>query len=292
VVVLLEPPLSVEVDGLRRALGAPALHHIAPHITLVPPVNVRRERLPEVLADLRAAAAKLDGPIGLSVGPPASFLPQNPVLYLAVDGDGAALAALGAARDHLMAGAAGRPEAWPWVPHVTLIDRGTPDDLGAAERLLDRYSAGLEVDRLVLLEERRAGEVRVWAPIADAALGEPAVLSQGVLALELARSTILDPLARSALGVTGPEAGSPARAAIVITARREGATVGAARAYLDDSGGHVAVLVEDQVRRQGIGSHLLAHLESAVRDAGWGCPVLHAEGPPGFYGARSSWSRP
>ena len=43
---------------------------------------------------------------------------------------------------------------------------------------------------------------------------------------------------------------------------------------------------------QGVGGTLLAHLEAAVREAGWECPVLHAHGPAGFYQARSGWAVP
>ena len=39
-----------------------------------------------------------------------------------------------------------------------------------------------------------------------------------------------------------------------------------------------------------IGSAVLAHLEAAARRAGWECPQLLADGPSGFYAARSSWA--
>jgi GNAT superfamily N-acetyltransferase len=75
-----------------------------------------------------------------------------------------------------------------------------------------------------------------------------------------------------------------------LSARREGQLVGAAMAWRADDGGHAAVFVAPEVRRQGIGGMLLAHLESAVTAAGWACPTLRAHGPAGFYRARSSYS--
>ena len=45
VVLLVPPPVAGEIDGLRRAVGDGALGKVAPHVTLVPPVNVRDERL-------------------------------------------------------------------------------------------------------------------------------------------------------------------------------------------------------------------------------------------------------
>ena len=41
VALLLPEPLDVEVDALRRACGDPMLERVRPHVTLVPPVNVR-----------------------------------------------------------------------------------------------------------------------------------------------------------------------------------------------------------------------------------------------------------
>ncbi len=57
VALLVPPPFDTEIDGLRRALGDGALGRIPAHLTLVPPVNVREERLGEALAALRRAAA-------------------------------------------------------------------------------------------------------------------------------------------------------------------------------------------------------------------------------------------
>ena len=39
------------------------------------------------LARLRAAAAGQPGPLRLTLGPPATFLPDNPVVFLEVGGD-------------------------------------------------------------------------------------------------------------------------------------------------------------------------------------------------------------
>ena len=59
--------LADEIDGMRRALGAKALERIAPHCTLIPPVNVREESLEAVLANVRVAAAK-SAPIAVTSG--------------------------------------------------------------------------------------------------------------------------------------------------------------------------------------------------------------------------------
>jgi GNAT superfamily N-acetyltransferase len=156
-----------------------------------------------------------------------------------------------------------------------------------------------DIEHLVVLQE--AGG-RSWRPIADAALGPPAVVGRGGLALEITRGRTLDPEARQMLEAAGrtggaadePEPEAPSRPPpffpIVLTARREGEVVATGLAWRTDDGGQLAVVVAAGVRRQGIGGTVLAHLEAAVRAAGWECPVLHAHGPPGFYQMRSGWA--
>ena len=57
VVLLVPQPAAAEIDGLRRAVGDGALGRVPTHLTLVPPVNVRHDRLADALARLRLAAA-------------------------------------------------------------------------------------------------------------------------------------------------------------------------------------------------------------------------------------------
>ena len=84
VALLLPAPVAAEVDGLRRALGDGSLGRVPPHSPWCPGQRPPGSR--EALATLRAAAAATPAPLG-DARPPASFLPDNPVLYLAVGGD-------------------------------------------------------------------------------------------------------------------------------------------------------------------------------------------------------------
>ena len=81
VVLLVPQPLATQIDGLRRALGDGALGRIAPHITLVPPVNVAERDLPKAFSVVRPAAAAWP-PSPCALGPVATFAPVNPVAYL------------------------------------------------------------------------------------------------------------------------------------------------------------------------------------------------------------------
>ena len=172
---------------MRRALGDPSLGRVPAHLTLVPPVNVRVDQLPAALARVRAAAASQSGPLRLTLGPPATFLPDNPVLYLEVGGD---LEALQALRDHTFVAPLQRTLSWPWIPHVTVSDMAETERIAAALVALDRFAVVATIEHLVLLEEQRG---RLWSPIADAALGPPAVIGRGGLAVEITRSRLFDP---------------------------------------------------------------------------------------------------
>jgi 2'-5' RNA ligase len=272
------------------------LSRVPPHLTLVPPVNVRGDQLHSALARIRAAAASQPGPLCLTLGPPATFLPVNPVLYLEVGGD---LEALGALRDAVFVAPLARKLSWPWVPHVTLADSAEPDRIEVAVTALDHFAAVARVAYVVLLEEVRG---RVWVPMADAALGPVAVVGTGGLAMEITRGRIVDPEVERMLQEAGVAAGGPGKWGVpagglssfpmVLTARREDDVVGVATAWRSDDGGHVAVVVAPGTRRQGIGGTLLSHLEAAIRGADWRCRHLQAHGPAAFYQARSAWSVP
>lgn len=264
--LLVPPPWDREVDGLRRALGDGALGRIPPHLTLVPPVNVAEDRLDEALAVLRRAGAAAR-PVTVALGPPATFLPVNPVLYLAVTGRGREQVV--GLRDAVFHPPLRRRLTFPFEPHVTLAEEAGPGRIEAALVALEGYRLEVTVDRLHLLEE---GPGRIWRPVAEVALAAPAVVGRGGLELELAVSEAPPPWA-------GERAeGGPA--GLAVTARRGPAVVGGARGWtwgaLGELGGLVVAAGE---RRQGVGSHLLARFLSEAADRG--ATVVRARTPAG-----------
>jgi 2'-5' RNA ligase len=242
VALVLPQPIAGEIDGLRRAVGDPALDRIRPHVTLVPPVNVADGRFDEARRVLRAAAAA-SPQLTLELGPPATFLPDNPVLYLAIGGDVEGLLAL---RDAVFVDPLARSLTWPFVPHVTVADGIDPDRIGAAMTALAGYRSTAILDRVHLLEE---GSGRVWEPIDAFPLGPPAVIGRGGQPLEL--DVLRDD------------------ATVAITAWRDGAAVGRLDARI--SGG-VAFLerfeVEAAHRGHGVGTHLFAAFQSWTAEMG------------------------
>jgi 2'-5' RNA ligase len=250
VALLVPAPLDAEIDGLRRALGDGTLGRIPAHLTLVPPVNVREDRLGEALAVLRRAAA-VTRPFTVALGPPSTFLPDNPTVHLAVADDGHHVRAL---RDRVFVDPLARTLTWPFVPHVTLADEADPDRIGAALVALADYGVDVTFARVHLLRES-AG--RMWAPIADAPFAAPAVIGRGGLPVELTVSDEVD-----------PEAARLRPATLVVTARVEGAVAGYAEGWWRGSEAHLASLaVADDAGHLGVAGHLVAAFrhEAALR---------------------------
>lgn len=306
VALLLDPPAAAEVDGLRRAAGDRAIDRIVPHVTLLSPCNVPAAALSEALRVLRAAAAAQTGSLRLTIGPPATFLPDNPVLYLAVGGD---LDSLRRLTEALRRPPLDRPRPWPWVPHVTVADGVDERRAAAAVAALGSYRSPVDFDRVVLLEERRGTGSARWEALADAALGPAAVIGRGGLELTVTAGRVVGPDLRALIdldapahpgeppapGCGAPGGGSGSRRCesgpVVLTAHREGNCVGGARAWWEDDRPWVGVYVAPQHRRSGVGAHLLATLESHLHSAGWSPPVLWGVGPARFYSGRSAWVR-
>jgi 2'-5' RNA ligase/GNAT superfamily N-acetyltransferase len=270
VAVLLPPPAAGEVEGLRRALGDRQLGRVAPHITLVPPVNVRTGDLEEVLRLVRAAAASAPA-LAVELGPVQTFAPVSPVLYLAVR-PAEPLAAL---RQVVRAGPLDREDVHPFVPHVTVDIEAPADRIDAAMVALGSYSRRVELTAVTLLREDGRGDARRWKPIADADLGRPAVVGRGGIELEITAGTIVDPVTLAAVdpdtaagpGIAAAVASTvaaadpdlPVRHDLVLTAHRDGRPVGVATATRQGSDLVLTGLaVAPEHRRLGVARALLA----------------------------------
>jgi 2'-5' RNA ligase len=264
VVLMVPAPFSVEIDGLRRACGGERpLGRVAPHVTLVPPVNVREEAVPDALALIREAAAARakQGHLAVRLGPVADFHPASETLYLEVHSDGG----LAELRDIVFQPPLARTLQWPYVPHVTVAEGLDEHRARAAVEALADYTVTVAVDRIHLLEERYQGTGhgrvrRHWVAVADAPFEPVAVVGRGGVELELHRSHVVDP---EGVALVGPhEPPPPGAEPKVVTARRRGPgdraeLVGVAHGWQRDGEAELAglVVVEDQ-RGQGIGRQL------------------------------------
>jgi ribosomal protein S18 acetylase RimI-like enzyme len=224
-------------------------------------VNVRADDLGRALAVARRAAGDSRA-LRITIGPPATFLPDNPTLYLRVDGDDDAVGRLRHLRDRVFAAPLERPLTWPFVPHVTVADGIAVDRIDAALTALADYSREVDLERLHVLEERRDDDgQRRWHELADYPLRPTVIVGRGGLPLELTVSEIADP---EVLAFEQAQTDAPAvpeephrTVAVVVAARRSGEVVGVARGWTDGATTEVTtVLVAAAHRRQGIARHL------------------------------------
>lgn len=282
IVVLVPAPVAGEVEGIRRACGDANRLKIAPHATLIPPINVREDDLADTFSVVRAAAAGCP-PLRLVVGPAATFDPARTVLYLAVGGPD--LDRLHDLQARLVAGPLDRPVDRPFVPHVTVSIALPPERVEASITALADYEAEILVDRVHVLENTRDEGLdrHVWRPIADSSLGGRSVVGRGGLELELTVSTSVDPdvavwstpaWERADIEDLG---GVGAEDTIVITARRDGRAVGLLEGWTWADLAYVAdLLVAEDARGEGIGRHLLARFEAEARARGCTSLALRA----------------
>jgi 2'-5' RNA ligase/GNAT superfamily N-acetyltransferase len=282
VVLLLPAPFDAEVDALRKALGDGTLGRVPAHLTLVPPVNVREDRLGDALRVLRDAGAASQ-PFRVTLGSPATFLPESPTLYLPVEEGAEPVLRL---RELVFREPLARPLSWPYVPHVTVADEVPPGRVVAAQEALSPYRAEVGFDRVHLLREEPG---RVWTPFSEAALGAPTVVGRGGLPLELSTTGMLDAEARDFFDTewrSEPDSElRPGGEPVCITARREAVVVGVVVGWTAGTVAYVETLVVGHDERgQGIGSHLLAAFASAAAERQ--CVHLSASAPADSTGER------
>lgn len=288
VALLLPPRVAAEIDGIRRAVGDVALERIPPHVTLVPPVNVNEQKVADAV-DVMRTAASATRPFRLGLGPPETFLPANPVLFLRVDGD---LDVLHALRDHVFRPPLERKLSWPFHPHVTLADEATEERIAAALTGLADFRAEVTVDRVHLLEESG----RSWSPVADFRFAPAAVVGRGGLEVHLDVSDLLDPDARQLVDAEWSrhhaEVGDDDQRPLVVVAREEGSVVAVAEGRTRGRLAHLSELIVGRGERdRGLGSHVLAAFLSAAADRGCTLARLRTDAgraAEGFY-RRRGW---
>lgn len=280
VVLVVPQPLAAQVDGLRRALGDGGLARIAPHITIVPPVNVHERDLHKAFAVVRAAAAGVP-PLTLHLGPVRTFAPVNPVAYLAVGGVGGiggVLGRLDELRRGCLQGPLDRTSEHEFVPHVTVADDLSSERLAAVAGVLADFSLDVTFDRVHVLAERPG---RTWEPVAEASLGErPATIGRGSLPLDLVVSGRPDLEAATLLALESEPAGLP----FAISAFRAGQVVAAAWGWSGRGALEVAdLVVVPEHRGQGIGRHVVAAVMALARRRG--CATIGMTAPGDGAGA-------
>lgn len=276
VALMVPEPLATEVQGMRRACGDHG--RMAPHLTLVPPINVNRNEVSDAMSILQKAASKMR-PFSLTLGPPSTFLPKNPVLYLQVGGE---LDALMELREAVFTEPLQRDLAWPFTPHVTICDDGEAERLEAAVIALADYQVSWNVDRVHLLHEQPHDGHRHhrWVPFLDIAFGEPIVVGRGGFELELIVSETFDTWSRAEVATWEAETnaeqaqvanntyGGSGAQQIVLRALHHDELVGVLVGHREGNVATVkSIIVAPDQRRHGVGRHLLGAFVAAMTDA-------------------------
>lgn len=289
VLVALVPPEPIlePLRALRSLVGAPSVERITPHVTLVPPLNLRRSDA-ELRAHLRDAVRDLR-PFELWLGPGASFAPENPTLHLRVGGDEAATDALVQLRQRLRSDVLDREDRHGFVPHLTLRrGAGSAATAAAAEVLAGRLGPW-QVDRIHLLDQVHDERGTAWSVSAEEPFGGPVVVGRGGVELHLRTSSTAERLVGEAEATTSPATGPLIVVAELpstpgeVVARAVGSVAGDDARLLD-------LAVVEAHRGTGIGRQVLAHWCSEA--ASRGATVAISEAPLAGSGllVSSGWS--
>lgn len=274
VAIVLDPPISIEINGLRRALADPSLDRISPHITLVPPVNVSEACLGQA-SDLLIQTANSNEEFVLELGSADSFWPDNPVLYLKVGGD---LDALYKLRNDVFHFPLERKLTWPFFPHLTIADAIEPNLIAPAIAALANFKTTLVVKKIDLLKEQVG---RIWSTVSDFALSEAHISGRGGLEISLSASKVA-PLdvqiwkQTNSIGHNNTSSSKYVYKKLVITARVANQVVGVVEAGYKNKSCCIENLIVDQLQRGlGIGSRLLTSLEAELKQRG--CSTIQVE---------------
>jgi 2'-5' RNA ligase superfamily protein len=183
----------------------------------------------------------------LQLGPPDTFSPVSPVVYLSVGGQQAG--ALHALRVALLTGVMARPAMYDFVPHVTITEECSPERIEASLAALRDYTVDVTIERLELLQDHAVGSRR-WNPVADAVFERPLVVGTGGLPMEISVSRLADPEV-APLFVDAPVDPPPGTKPLVVVARREREILAAARGWIvDGEPTFVETVGDPEVERQ------------------------------------------
>ena len=153
VAIAIPPPFGPELQRCRDALGDPMADAIPPHVTLLPPTEVRVDEMPVITKHLSSVAANSD-PFEIHLRGAATFRPVSPVVFVAL--------ARGISDCEQMASAVRTGPLTvdlhlPYHPHVTVAHNLEDKVLDRAFAELADYEAAFPVTAFGLYEHRVDG---------------------------------------------------------------------------------------------------------------------------------------
>lgn len=160
-------PVGQFVEELRRELH-PVMPHMPAHLTILPPRQLAGP-LQAALDFLEEACSRVV-PFDVEMGDVQTFLPTTPTVFIQVKRAAYRMREL---HDQLCVHALNCPEAWPYVPHMTILKTELDEQaLEATVMARDRWAEyqgprTIHVDELMFVRETDG----VWQDVARFPLG-------------------------------------------------------------------------------------------------------------------------
>ena len=167
-------PVGQFVENLRKELH-PVMPHMPAHLTILPPRELVGTE--QAAVDILEEACSRAVPFDVEMGDVDTFLPTTPTVYIQVKRAAYRMREL---HDELCVKSFSCPEAWPYVPHMTIMKTELDQQARDAEGLARRRWAEFQDSRTIRVEElmfvrETAG---VWQDVARIPLGR-SLLSSG-----------------------------------------------------------------------------------------------------------------
>jgi 2'-5' RNA ligase len=159
VAITIPEPWGTELQELRASYGDALAWTIPTHITLLPPTQVRLERLTEVDEHLREVAVRTPA-FAVDLSGSATFRPVTQTSYIALTRGGQSCGQLA---DAVRSGPLRRSLPFPYHPHVTMAVDLADEAHDRAEAELASFELALSVTEFERFELTDYG---VWEPVA------------------------------------------------------------------------------------------------------------------------------
>lgn len=163
VAIEIPEPYSKSLQRAREYCGDRLALLIPPHVTLVGPTLIERERLAE-LEDHLETVSEQHQKFALKLGGTDTFRPISPVVFVKVLSGSVQCDLL---QTDLRRGLLSQDLRFPYHPHITIAHEVSDPQLDAALELMERFQAKIEVGSFSLYEH---GDDQVWRPIKKYAL--------------------------------------------------------------------------------------------------------------------------
>ena len=164
VVITVPEPFATTLSAWRERVGDPQGWRVPPHVTLLPPTQVRTERLAAAERHLAAVAAGGE-PFDMHLSGTGTFRPVSDVVFVVVAAGTTQCEQL---EGRVRSGPLSRPIRFPYHPHVTVAHDVPAEQLDAAYWGLAGFEARFPVDVFTMFVEGRDG---VWLPRREFPLG-------------------------------------------------------------------------------------------------------------------------